>query len=52
MNALQSARYTQLIEPLLALIYSWKSFFSAGHDALKSDSVTAFLTQTQAKMQR
>ena len=51
MNALQSNRYMQFIEPMLALIYAYKSLFNVGHDSFRSESLTNFVTEAQQQMQ-
>ncbi|KHN84246.1 DCC-interacting protein 13-beta [Toxocara canis] len=50
MNVLQSRRYSELIEPLLMLLYAFKCFFNVGHDAFRKDAFTQFLTQVQQQM--
>uniref|UniRef100_F1KTZ7 DCC-interacting protein 13-alpha n=1 Tax=Ascaris suum TaxID=6253 RepID=F1KTZ7_ASCSU len=50
MNVLQSRRYSELIEPLLMLLYAFKCFFNVGHDAFRKDALTQFLTQAQQQM--
>ncbi|VDD91347.1 unnamed protein product, partial [Enterobius vermicularis] len=51
MNALQTNRYMQFIEPMLALLYAFKSLFNVGHDAFRNEHLTSFLTQAQQQMQ-
>lgn len=51
LNILQCTRYILLIEPMLSLIYAYKSFCSVGTDSLKQPEFAAFLSESQAKMQ-
>ncbi|VDN55946.1 unnamed protein product [Dracunculus medinensis] len=51
MNALQGTRYTQLIEPVVAMLCTFRSYFGIGNDALRKESFTEFLTICQQQMQ-
>uniref|UniRef100_A0A0N5AQ58 PH domain-containing protein n=1 Tax=Syphacia muris TaxID=451379 RepID=A0A0N5AQ58_9BILA len=51
MNVVQTNRYIQFIEPMLAMMYAYKSLFNVGHDAFRSEFLTSFLTQAQQQMQ-
>lgn len=51
LNALQFTRYTLVIEPLVALMYTLRTYFSTGTKTLTDPKLSDFFSRTQEQMQ-